>query len=117
MFRDFVNESKEFSKLEDNPLIYTLVIAKLANNCPDETKKDEVLKKVIEKAETVAKQFDTRRLNQSTHRLVCSAYLKRQTKQILRRTFHSTMNHLKLKSQMQKNRLRRLLRFIKPSKS
>lgn len=62
MFKDFVNESKEFGKLEDNPLIYTLVIAKLANNCPDETKKDEVLKKVIEKAEVVAKQFDTKAL-------------------------------------------------------
>lgn len=62
MFRDFVNESKEFGKLEDNPLIYTLVIAKLANNCPDETKKDEVLKKAIEKAEVVAKQFDTKGL-------------------------------------------------------
>lgn len=49
-----VNESVEFSKMENNPLIYTLIIPRILNCNDIETiKKDEQLKSVI----TVTEKF------------------------------------------------------------
>lgn len=42
-----VNESSEFSSMENNPLIYTLVIPKVLNGEIDAVKKDETVKNVI----------------------------------------------------------------------
>ena len=42
-----VNESSEFSSMENNPLIYTLVIPKVLNGEIDAVKKDEAIKNVI----------------------------------------------------------------------
>ena len=42
-----VNESSEFSSMENNPLIYTLVIPKVLNGEIDAVKKDEIIKNVI----------------------------------------------------------------------
>ena len=42
-----VNESSEFSSMENNPLIYTLVIPKVLNGEIDAIKKDETIKNVI----------------------------------------------------------------------
>ena len=42
-----VNESSEFSSMENNPLIYTLVIPKVLNSEIDAVKKDETIKNVI----------------------------------------------------------------------
>lgn len=42
-----VNESSEFSSMENNPLIYTLVIPKVLNGEIDTVKKDETIKNVI----------------------------------------------------------------------
>ena len=42
-----VNESSEFSSMENNPLIYTLVIPKVLNGEIDAVKKDETIKNVI----------------------------------------------------------------------
>ena len=42
-----VNESSEFSSMENNPLIYTLVIPKVLNGEIETVKKDETIKNVI----------------------------------------------------------------------
>ena len=42
-----VNESSEFSSMENNPLIYTLVIPKVLNGEIGAVKKDETVKNVI----------------------------------------------------------------------
>ena len=42
-----VNESAEFSSMENNPLIYTLIIPKVLNGEKDVIKKDPVIKNVI----------------------------------------------------------------------
>lgn len=42
-----VNESSEFSSMENNPLIYTLVIPKVLNGEIDAVKNDETIKNVI----------------------------------------------------------------------
>lgn len=42
-----VNESSEFSSMENNPLIYTLVIPKVLNGEIEAVKKDETIKNVI----------------------------------------------------------------------
>lgn len=42
-----VNESSGFSSMENNPLIYTLVIPKVLNSEIDSVKKDETIKNVI----------------------------------------------------------------------
>lgn len=42
-----VNESSEFSSMENNPLIYTLVIPKVLNGEIGAVKKDETIKNVI----------------------------------------------------------------------
>ena len=39
-----VNETTEYSTMENNPLIYTLLIPKVLNGDPDVIKKDEVIK-------------------------------------------------------------------------
>lgn len=50
-----VNESSEFSSMENNPLIYTLVIPKVLNGEIDAVKKDETIKNVIGVAEKFIK--------------------------------------------------------------
>lgn len=51
-----VNESVEFSKMENNPLIYTLIIPRILNNGDLESiKKDEQLKSVITATEKFIK--------------------------------------------------------------
>lgn len=50
-----VNESSEFSSMENNPLIYTLVIPKVLNGEIDVIKKDEIIKNVISVTEKFIK--------------------------------------------------------------
>ena len=50
-----VNESSEFSSMENNPLIYTLVIPKVLNGEIDAVKKDEIIKNVIDVTEKFIK--------------------------------------------------------------
>ena len=55
-FKDYmVNESTEFSSMENNPLIYTILIPKVLNSDPDTVKKDEQLKAAITAAEKFIK--------------------------------------------------------------
>ena len=56
-FKEYmVNESVEFSKSENNPLIYTLIIPKVLNNADtDAIKKDEQLKAAIDVTEKFIK--------------------------------------------------------------
>jgi hypothetical protein len=63
MFSDFIKESKEFGSKEDNPLVYTLVIAKLAKlGCKDATKQDEKLFNLINKVEKILPKIDAKKL-------------------------------------------------------
>jgi hypothetical protein len=50
-----VNESAEFSSMENNPLIYTLIIPKVLNGEKDVIKKDPVIKNVIDVTEKFIK--------------------------------------------------------------
>ena len=50
-----VNESSEFSSMENNPLIYILVVPKVLNGDIDVIKKDEVIKNVINVTEKFIK--------------------------------------------------------------
>ena len=52
-----VNESSEFSSMENNPLIYTLVIPKVLNGEIDVIKKDEIIKNVISVTEKFIKDI------------------------------------------------------------
>lgn len=55
-FKEYmVNESTEFSSMENNPLIYTLLIPKVLNADPDTVKKDEQLKAAITATEKFIK--------------------------------------------------------------
>ena len=63
MFSEYIKESKEFSSKEDNPLVYTLVIAKLAKlGCKDATKQDEKLFNLINKVEKILPKIDAKKL-------------------------------------------------------
>ena len=50
-----VNETTEFSSMENNPLIYTILIPKVLNGDPDVIKKDEVIKNAIDITEKFIK--------------------------------------------------------------
>jgi len=60
LFRQYLKENQFFSKKEDNPIIYTLVIAKLANKTKEELKEDETLLEVIKKAEKLSKDVNSK---------------------------------------------------------
>jgi predicted HNH restriction endonuclease len=62
MLSEFIKESKEFGPKEDNPLIYTLVIAKIATSCKETAKEDEKLFAVIDKVEKMLPKIDTKRI-------------------------------------------------------
>lgn len=53
-----LNESSEFSAMENNPLIYTLIIPKLLHADIDTVKKDEVIKSAVDRTETFIKTLD-----------------------------------------------------------
>lgn len=51
-----INESVEFSKLEDNPMIYTIILSKLANTLDTESiKHDAVIKNAVDITEKFIK--------------------------------------------------------------
>ena len=62
MLGEYIKESKAFSPLEDNPMIYTLIIAKLAKNEKDVVEKDETLFNLINKVEKVIRKCDCNEL-------------------------------------------------------
>lgn len=63
MLGEYIKESKAFGSKEDNPLIYTLVIAKLVTaKDKDEVKKDEVLFNLINKVEKIVNKVDCNEL-------------------------------------------------------
>jgi len=54
-----INETSEFSSMENNPMIYTLVIPKLLHsNDVDAVKKDEVIKNVVDVTEKFIKTLN-----------------------------------------------------------
>lgn len=54
-----INETSEFSSMENNPMIYTLVIPKLLHsNDVDAVKKDEVIKNVVDVTEKFIKALN-----------------------------------------------------------
>ncbi len=56
MLKDYiVNESAEFSKLENNPMIYTLIIPKVLKGDADTVKKDQTVKNAIDITEKFVK--------------------------------------------------------------
>lgn len=65
-----VNESSEFSSMENNPLIYILVIPKVLNGDIDVIKKDEVIKNVI----GVTEKFIKDNLDANTIKVLKNAY-------------------------------------------
>lgn len=50
-----VNESAEFSSMENNPLIYTLIVPKVLNGDIDVVKKDDVIKNAVDVTEKFIK--------------------------------------------------------------
>ena len=50
-----VNESSEFSSMENNPLIYTLIIPKVLNDDIEAAKKDTVVKNAVDLTEKFIK--------------------------------------------------------------
>ena len=65
-----VNESSEFSSMENNPLIYTLVIPKVLNGEIDVIKKDEIIKNVI----NVTEKFIKDNLDTNTIKVLKGAF-------------------------------------------
>lgn len=65
-----VNESSEFSSMENNPLIYILVIPKVLNGDIDVIKKDEIVKNVI----GVTEKFIKDNLDANTIKVLKNAY-------------------------------------------
>lgn len=65
-----VNESSEFSSMENNPLIYTLVIPKVLNSEIDAIKKDEIIKNVI----SVTEKFIKDNLDVKTIKVLKNAF-------------------------------------------
>jgi hypothetical protein len=65
-----VNESSEFSSMENNPLIYILVIPKVLNGDVDVIKKDEIIKNVI----GVTEKFIKDNLDANTIKVLKNAY-------------------------------------------
>ena len=65
-----VNESSEFSSMENNPLIYILVIPKVLNGDIDVIKKDEIIKNVI----GVTEKFIKDNLDANTIKVLKNAY-------------------------------------------
>jgi len=63
MFKDYISEKKEFSPLEDNPLVYVLIIAKLMSNkkgSDADVTEDENLQKLISLVDkNIIKKFNT----------------------------------------------------------
>lgn len=59
-FRQYLKENQQFSSKEDNPLIYTLIIAKLATKTKEELKEDEALFALIKKAEELTKKVNAK---------------------------------------------------------
>lgn len=54
-----INETSEFSSMENNPMIYTLVIPKLLHsNDVDAVKKDEIIKNVVDVTEKFIKTLN-----------------------------------------------------------
>lgn len=64
-----VNESAEFSTLENNPMIYTLIIPKLLKGELDIVKKDDVIKNAVDVTEKFIKT-----LNKDTLKALKDAY-------------------------------------------
>jgi len=61
-FNDFVKQSKGFSELQDNPMVYSLVLAKLAKGDKAAAKEDKALFDVLNKVEKVAQKINTKQL-------------------------------------------------------
>lgn len=62
MFKDYISEKKEFSPLEDNPLVYVLIIAKLSvkKESDADITEDENLQKLISLVDkNIIKKFNT----------------------------------------------------------
>lgn len=62
MFREYLNESNTFGKKEDNPLIYTLVIAKLAKTDKDKLKEDTEFKELLDIVEKLIEKVNAKAL-------------------------------------------------------
>lgn len=61
-FRDYVKTSRDFASLQDHPMIYSLVLAKLAKTDKDTTKKDDALFNALNRVEKVIPTIDSNKL-------------------------------------------------------
>lgn len=63
-FSNYVNENGAFALKQDNPLIYTMVIAKLAkhNNDKNVVKADKTLFDAVNRVEKICERIDTKKL-------------------------------------------------------
>lgn len=64
-FSDVVKRDRKFSKNDDNPLIYSLILAKLADSDKESLKNDETLFNALNKVEELTKNYDTNFLQKS----------------------------------------------------
>lgn len=51
-----VNETVEYSKLENNPMVYTLIIPKVLKGDPEQVKKDDIVKNAVDRMERFVKE-------------------------------------------------------------
>lgn len=66
IFKDYmINESSEFSSLENNPLVYVLIAPRFATcDCVKTIKEDKVLKNAIDKMEKFVKSLPVNTIKQ-----------------------------------------------------
>ena len=83
-FNDFVNNSREFCDLQDHPMVYSLVLAKLAKADKATVKNDEALLNVLNRVEKVIPKIDSAKLKASYSPLGMTAiFNKEDTKKSL----------------------------------
>ena len=58
-----INETAEFSTLENNPMIYTLIIPKLLNGDLETVKEDEIIKNAVDITEKFIKTLSKDTIN------------------------------------------------------
>lgn len=83
-FNDFVKNSREFCDLQDHPMVYSLVLAKLAKADKADVKDDKALLAVLNQVEKVVPNIDSRKLKTSYSPIGMAAiFNKDETKKAL----------------------------------
>lgn len=78
-FTDYVKTSRDFTSMQDHPMVYSLVMAKLAKMDKNTAKQDKALRDVLNRVEKVIPSIDSNKLKTSYSPMGMNALFNSET--------------------------------------